>query len=202
MENLKDLLAQLSQTEHGFKHIIEAGDNLLKDDQINHFEISKKLISHESYQGRMLATYLLGALSPENQSALKILKDTVAKDENWRVQEMLAKAFDSYANAKGYENVLPEIRDWLQDKNPNVIRAVTEGLRIWTGRPYFKDNPETAISLLSQHKNHESEYVRKSVGNALRDIGRKHPDLIKKEIDSWDLNDKKAAFTKKLVSEK
>ena len=53
-------------------------------------------------------------------------------------------------------------------------RAVTEGLRIWTGRPYFHNHPEVAIQLLSQLRNDESEYVRKSVGNALRDISKKH----------------------------
>ena len=202
MTNLNNILTEITQIEHGFKHIIEAADQLLKDNDLNHFETAKTLIKHERYQCRMLGTYLLGILSFENSSALKILKDTVAKDENWRVQEMLAKAFDTYARTRGYENALPEIKDWLGDQNPNVVRAVTEGLRIWTSRPYFTENPEIAVSLISQHKNNESEYVRKSVGNALRDISKKHADLVEKEIDSWDLNDKKITFTKKLIFKK
>ena len=64
--------------------------------------------------------------------------------------------------------------EWLADSSPNVRRAFTEGLRIWTGRPYFHNHPEVAIQLLSQLRNDESEYVRKSVGNALRDISKKH----------------------------
>ena len=54
-----------------------------------------------------------------------------------------------------------------------------EGLRIWTNRPFFKTNPALAIKLLSQHKADPSEYLRKSVGNALRDIGKKHSALVK-----------------------
>ena len=54
----------------------------------------------------------------------------------------------------------------------NHRRAVTEGLRIWTSRPFFKDNPKEAIRLLSEYKTDENEYVRKSVGNALRDISK------------------------------
>ncbi len=95
---------------------------------------------------------------------------------------------------------LPEIMSWLDDKNPNVRRAVTEGLRIWTGRPYFSDNPEMAIRLLGNLRADESQYVRKSVGNALRDISKKHQDLIQVELESWDKDDKKVQLTYKLAN--
>jgi 3-methyladenine DNA glycosylase AlkC len=36
-------------------------------------------------------------------------------------------------------------------------------------------------------KEDASEYVRKSVGNALRDISKKFPELIKIELNSWKL---------------
>jgi 3-methyladenine DNA glycosylase AlkC len=32
----------------------------------------------------------------------------------------------------------------------------------------------------------ESEYVRKSAGNALRDISRKHKTLVANEVQTWD----------------
>ena len=96
-----------------------------------------------------------------------LLRQRVSLDKDWRVQETLAKAFDGYCKDSGYEKSLPVIEDWLSDENPNVRRAVTEGLRIWTGRDYFREHPEVAIKLLSRLKADESEYVRKSVGNAL-----------------------------------
>ena len=99
-------------------------------------------------------------------------------------------AFDSFCKANGYEQSLPVIKEWLGDNTPNVRRAVTEGLRIWTGRAYFKENPDIAISLLSALRVDESEYVRKSVGNALRDISKKHQDLIAAELAQWDLSSK------------
>ena len=77
---------------------------------------------------------------------------------------------------------------------------MTEGLRIWTNRDYFKSNPDVAISLLSSLKEDDSEYLRKSVGNALRDISKKYPDLVKKELDSWDISNKKVEFVYKLAS--
>ncbi len=199
---MEQLLNDIKRIEHGFKHILEAGKVIMADKTRNHFDIAVKLLEDDSYQVRMLATFLLGQLSTENSQALKILETVVAKDGNWRVQEMLAKAFDYYCEKVGYEKSLPKIREWLANPNPNVKRAVIEGLRIWTSRPYFRDNPTIAIQLISEHKSDDSEYLRKSVGNALRDIGKKHKDAIINEISQWDCTDKKIAFTYKLAKGK
>lgn len=196
---IKALIAQLSQTEHGFKHIVAAGDALLADAAQNHFKLALQLLDEESYQARMLATHLLGQLSLSNAKAMSVLQSRVAADPDWRVQEMLAKAFDHYCSAMGYEKVLPVIKAWLDNPEPNVRRAVTEGLRIWTGRPYFKAHPEVAIALLAAHKGDDSEYLRKSVGNALRDISRKFPELVQQETATWNKQDPKIAFTLKLI---
>ena len=128
------------------------------------------------------------------------MRDEVSKDDNWRVQEVLAKAFDEFCKQIGYEKSLPVIDDWLQNNNPNVRRAVTEGLRIWTSRTYFKENPYEAVRRIAALKEDSSEYVRKSVGNALRDISKKFPELIKEELDSWDVKSKEIQKVYKLAS--
>ena len=46
------------------------------------------------------------------------------------------------------------------------------------------------IQRLAALKEDPSEYVRKSVGNALRDISKKFPDFIRKEVESWSLDSK------------
>ena len=88
----------------------------------------------------------------------------------------------------------------MKNSNPNTRRAVTEGLRIWTSRSYFKENPMEAIERLSDLREDSSEYVRKSVGNALRDISKKHPELIKKELDSWKLDNQEINQVYKLAN--
>lgn len=192
-------IAALKKVEHGFKHIIEAGDKIIKEAGRDQLKTAATLIGGNSYQERMLGTYLLGLLSPENEKALQLLKTKVVADENWRVQEMLAKAIDHYCAVTGYEAALPEIKHWLQDKNTFLNRAVVEGLRIWTSRPYFKTYPETAIKLISKLRSTDSEYLRKSVGNALRDIRKKHPELVAQEVKTWDLSAAGVTFIYKLV---
>lgn len=196
------IIHRIIQIEHGFKHILEAGDQILADRNINHIDLAIQYLADDRYQVRMLAAYLLGQLSPTRPEALSILETRVADDPNWRVQEMLAKAFDYYCKTKGYEESLPVIKKWLSDPHPNIKRAVTEGLRIWTGHPYFKDHPSEAIALISANKADGSEYLRKSVGNALRDISKKHPEAVSEELATWDLTDKKTAFTHQLAQRK
>ena len=151
------------------------------------------------YQVRMYGVFLFGYLS-EQDDILAFMRDEVSKDDNWRVQEVLAKAFDEFCKKTGYENALPIIDERLRNSNPNTRRAVTEGLRIWTSRPYFKENPNEAVERIANLKEDESEYVRKSVGNALRDISKKFPELIKIELDRWHLESKEIKQVYKLAS--
>lgn len=173
------------------------------DYKSNDNEHSKALafLAYESdvYQVRMYGVFLFGYLSEQND-ILTFMRDEVSKDDNWRVQEVLAKAFDEFCKNTGYEKALPIIDEWLENDNPNTRRAVTEGLKIWTSRPYFKDNPNEAIRRIVALKEDPSEYVRKSVGNALRDISKKFPELIKDELNNWKLESKEINQVYKLAS--
>lgn len=57
-----------------------------------------------------------------------------------------------------------------------------------------------AIERLADLREDSSEYVRKSVGNALRDISKKYPELIKTELDSWKLESKEINQVYKLAN--
>jgi len=197
---INEILNYILHVEHGFQHIIDGADEIFSANSREQcFEVALELFRNDAYQARMLATTILGRLAIEDNDALRFLKEQVSTDKNWRVQEMLAKAFDEICKNRGYEKCFYLIDIWLDDDNPNVVRAVTEGLRIWTSRPFFKENPSLAIALIAKHKADESEYLRKSVGNALRDISKKHSELIRNEVQQWDLSNPQILFTYKLA---
>ena len=197
---IKSLEKELSLFEHGFK---EEEKRALADYKTNDKNYIKRLaflaFKSDVYQVRMYSVFLFGYLS-EDSNIQTYMKDEVSKDSNWRVQEVLAKAFDEFCKKIGYEKSLPVIDEWLNSENPNTRRAVVEGLRIWTSRPYFKENPNEAIRRIADLKDDPSEYVRKSVGNALRDISKKFPDLIKIELENWKLESKEINQVYKLAS--
>lgn len=163
------------------------------------WEFSMQAWKSEYLQIQELSVLICGYIAHEFSPALSFLENEVIHHSNWRVHEVLAMAFDSYCKSIGYEQALPIIQQWLKSDNDKQRRAVTEGLRVWTSRPFFKDYPKAAIELLSALKADPSEYVRKSVGNALRDISKKNPELIRVEIENWDLTDKRIAQVYKLA---
>jgi 3-methyladenine DNA glycosylase AlkD len=201
MVEIDKLIERAAKTEHGFLDIQKAADEVIDElSSIDSLQIAQKLFNSEIHQVRCLATFILGKLAAASNEALDFLQLHVSKDKDWRVQEILAKAFDQYCSDVGYEAALPVIHEWLADSSPNIRRAVTEGLRIWTGRAFFKDHPEMAIRILSHLRNDSSEYVRKSVGNAIRDISKKHKRLVKNELYQWDISNKHVNQTYKLAS--
>ena len=197
---IRRLETEFSLIENGFK---EEERRALVDYKSNDTEYIKELafLAYKSdiYQVRLYGVFLFGYLS-DQKDILVFMRDEVSEDDNWRVQEVLAKAFDEFCRKTGYEKALPIIDEWLDNHNPNTRRAVTEGLRIWTSRPYFKDNPNEAIRRIAALKEDTSEYVRKSVGNALRDISKKFPELIRAELNNWKLDSKEINQVYKLAS--
>lgn len=199
-EYVEGLEREFSATERGFlREQRRARSDYASFDPEQARRVAFLAYRSEAYQVRMYAVFLLGHLSQESD-VLSFLRDDVSADSNWRVQEVLAKAFDDFCAVRGYEAALPVIDEWLSDSRPNVRRAVTEGLRIWTSRPYFRDHPGDAIARLSKLRSDASEYVRKSVGNALRDISKKHPELVAAELRTWSLETTEVAQVYRLAS--
>lgn len=155
------------------------------------------LLDAPDVRHRMLAVFLLGYSASARPANLDILRHRVTRDPNWEVQEGLAHAFDTACAALGYEAALPMIDAWLADPHPNARRAVSEGLRPWTARSrlYFAQHPIEAIRRLAALRHDPSDFVRHSAGNALRDIRRRHPDLVDAETATWNLANPHEAFT-------
>jgi 3-methyladenine DNA glycosylase AlkC len=181
--------------------IQKEAENIYKNNSIEEcLEIAMECYNSELYYIQAFGVYIMGLIAHKNKKAYIFLKNNVNNNPAWQVQEFLAMAFDNYCKNNGYEKSLKIINEWLNSKNANNRRAVTEGLRIWTKRPYFEDNPKEAIKILSKYKTDESEYVRKSVGNALKDISKEYPELIKSELKKWKLDSKEINQVYKLAS--
>jgi 3-methyladenine DNA glycosylase AlkC len=201
MQTIQQLVERASKTKHGFKDLEAAAVEALNTvSAIEAKEQAFTLLQMDLPQARSIGVFILGMMAAQDDDALQALKKQAGRDSDWRVQEIIAKAFDRYCADRGYEAALPVIRAWLADPSAKVRRAVTEGLRIWTGRPYFRDHPEVAVALLSQFRNDDSEYLRKSAGNALRDISKRHPELVMRAVEGWNLDERGTRQTHKLAT--
>lgn len=201
MGDIEDLVRQVETVRHGFKPIRGLAHRIASERSSSDvFTLARKLLGSDIHQARMLATLLLGQCSGDDDAVLHVLRDQVSMDPDWRVQEMLAMAFDGWCRDTGYERALPTIEEWLADLRATVRRAASEGLRIWTRRPYFEEHPEVAIRLLAGLRADDHEYVRRSAGNALRDISRTHRERVATELATWDLGNTRVAETHTLAA--
>ena len=200
MEYIK-YLEELIPEKDSLKIVKSEAEKFYKTHSLDEcFRMGHELYQSDNFQIQEVGVFLFGYVAHENADALSFLKTTVSQHDSWKVQEILAMAFDNHCKIIGYETALPVIQEWLNSDCANVRRAASEGLRVWTSRPYFKDNPQVAIKLLAAHKSDESEYVRKSIGNAIRDISKKHSELVSKELSTWELSSKEIIQVYKLAS--
>ncbi len=151
------------------------------------YDTAAGLYAHAAWEVRFFAVIVLGRIAASDRRALEFLYARCGDDGSWQVNEGLAMAFDAYCAACGYDRALPEIERWLHAPQANLRRAVSEGLRPWTAkaRPYFAANPRAAVDLLGTLIDDESRYVLESTGNALRDISRKHFELVLAALRTW-----------------
>lgn len=200
MNNYIQYLSEVIPKKDSLKIVKTESAKYYKEHSVGEcYEIYPVLYESDNFQIQEVGVFLAGYVADEYPKALIFLHDIVSRHPSWKVQEILAMSFDNYCAKIGYAKALPVIRAWFVDENANVRRAASEGLRVWTSRKYFKEHPEVAIELLSSHKNDESEYVRKSAGNSLRDISKKFPELIMRELSTWDLSSKEVKQVHKLA---
>jgi 3-methyladenine DNA glycosylase AlkC len=111
---------------------------------------------------------------------------TLANHETWEIREVV---LDPFVNAlKEYPSfILPKLFEWAKSPNPNIRRVVAECCRPRTGTKWLRDpkKNDTIIQLLTFLNCDSSEYVRKSVGNNLKDLSKYMPEKILKIATDW-----------------
>lgn len=132
-ENLKQEIIGKIIVQEGVKIIRDEAIQIFKSETLeNCFSLANEFYKSKHFQVQELGVFLLGYVANENETALQFLKEIVSQNEDWRVQEILAMAFDIFCKTNGYEQSISVIEEWLSFKYANTRRAVTEGLRIWT----------------------------------------------------------------------
>jgi len=109
-----------------------------------------------------------------------------ASSKTWELRETSIYPF--IEGIKHYPEILfPKLEAWAKSSNPNIRRVVAESLRpraeiIWLRNP---DKNDHVLEILSLMRQDPAEYVRKSVGNNLKDLTKYMPEKILSLAESW-----------------
>ncbi len=87
------------------------------------------------------------------------------------------------------KKILPHLKRWAKDPDPNLRRLVSEGTRPrlpWGEQiTAFIADPSPILPLLELLKDDPSEYVRRSIANNLNDISKDNPELMLDVVENW-----------------
>ncbi len=124
-----------------------------------------------------------------------------ASDTNWEIRECavepIIQCIRYYPDA-----TLLKLHNWVNDPNEYIRRLVAESLRPRSGIKWLRDfhHNGDVLRILSSLRYDPSEYVRKSVGNNLKDLTKYMPETIFKLADQW-LKDSKITVIPTLASQ-
>src|SRR6266849_2141189 len=97
MDEVNTILQYKGKIERGGKEVRTLAAELRKDHSIEETsKLAHTLFAHEEVSVKMVAVFLFGMLASQTEDALTFLKETVGLEKDWRVQEILAQAFDRY----------------------------------------------------------------------------------------------------------
>ncbi len=93
------------------KLVKKEAENYYKEHSLEEcFSMGLELYQSSNFQIQEVGILLIGYSANANNNALSFLKDTVSKHRSWKVQEILAMAFDNHCKIIGYEEALPLIK--------------------------------------------------------------------------------------------
>ena len=147
------------------------------------------LINNDHWQVRHLAPLMATNCSIEENNInpfVSIIK-TAANDSHFGVRESAQMAMRELLQVF-LDKILKLYDDkWLNNPKENIRRCVSESLRpvLVDGKNWIREEPQKVIKRLKQLNRDPSLYVRKSVGNNLADISRRHPDLVLTTLREW-----------------
>jgi len=103
----------------------------------------------------------------------------LAASDQWQTREVAATALVEISK-RHPAAVLRHARIWAKDKDSNVRRAASEGLR-----GIVKVDPEAVRPVIAILRADPELYVKKSVANVLRNASGKHADFVLGVCRQW-----------------
>lgn len=110
MKDYMAYLAELIPEKDSLKLVRAEAEKYYKTHTLEEcYNMGLGLYQSDNFQIQEVGIFLLGYSAHEYENALSFLKDKVSQHKSWKMQEILAMAFDNHCKIIGYEKALPLI---------------------------------------------------------------------------------------------
>lgn len=178
------------------KHIVKGCYNLLEDKaSIDFIDYCTNCFNYaELTDDNYLKNFALILLAKSStlsklalERGLNHIKTNYANHSNWEMREI--SGYTIREGLKTYPEItLTILNEWLtKNPNANVRRLISESLRPMADIQWLRDpkKNDPIIDILNTLKADKSEYVRKSVGNNIKDLSKYMPIKILDLTEKW-----------------
>ena len=123
---------------------------------------------------------------PKNMNEVVPLIEHWVNSEEWDVRETVLMSIVNGLK-KNTKETLELLKKWVKSENENYRRGATESLRPRAEIKWLRDpsKNDTILDLLTELNKDPSIYVRKSVGNNLKDLTKYMPEKILTLMENW-----------------
>ena len=123
---------------------------------------------------------------PKKFNTIIPLIEEYANYDEWSVRESIGGAILAGLK-KSPEKTINYLFNWANSENENLRRIVSESSRPMASVKWLRDpaKNDKILELLTLLRNDPSIYVRKSVGNNLKDLSKYMPEKVLDLMDKW-----------------
>lgn len=123
---------------------------------------------------------------PQKFSQISDMIEKYANHSDWSIRETTAGSILSGIK-KNPEETLQYLLKWIKSENENLRRIVTESIRPSAEVKWLRDptKNDKILDILTYLRKDPSIYVRKSVGNNIKDLTKYMPEKILNLMDKW-----------------
>ncbi|MHA1343598.1 MAG: DNA alkylation repair protein, partial [Promethearchaeota archaeon] len=114
------------------------------------------------------------------------LIEMYANHKNWEIRESVV--FSIISGLKKFPDLIVNLLNkWAESKDENIRRLVAESLRPRTEVKWLRDETknDNLLKILTILRNDSSIYVRKAVGNNIKDLSKYMPEKMLDLMREW-----------------
>ena len=179
-------------SKYAAKEMIQFLKSQIKNDK-NIVEFGKEAFDYgDKIQNRNIQHFALLFAAEVILSNPKLFKFLVplieiwADHEDWAIRETTSYTI-IYGIKKDPKAVFPFLMNWTKSDNENLRRIVSESLRPMAEVKWLRDpkKNDKVVEILTILNKDPSIYVRKSVGNNIKDLSKYMPEKILDLMEQW-----------------
>ncbi len=144
------------------------------------FPLLREIVDYNTLGGHVIfAQALVSLLDVDFDRVIKMARDHIQQGATWYICDMVGERVIGQALHRHFEQTLPWLKKFLNDKDPWVRRSAGVAVHLYVKRNKTAEKEiKILLNIFEVHIEERQIDVVKGIGWGLKTVGRHHPDLM------------------------